>query len=77
MQNAVPRGFFSLFGLSPNVRIFISDFYKIWSFLEGIFDFDLSLRGTLIFFTKIGRSSRLFLKNVAGGFRPVEWGFTP
>ena len=54
---------------------FIADFRKNWSLLEGIFHFDLYLRGTLIFFFKKGLSSSLFLKNAAGGFRPVEWGF--
>ena len=53
MQNAVPRGFFcfSVFGLSFQVWIFIAHFYKNWSLLEGIFHFDLYLRGTLILFS--------------------------
>ena len=41
---------FSVFGLNPKVKIFIADFYKIWSLLEGIFYFDLYLRGYLDFF---------------------------
>ena len=70
MQNAVPRGFFcfSVFGLSPKVRIFIADFYQNWSLLEGIYDFDLFLKGYHDFFLLKMTSPRGFFEKCSGRF---------